>query len=118
MHPNAVKLRFGRATQFRCWHCSEVGRLQQCTLLTVISLSLTPSYHVRLRYEQKGWTDYDEDGMPYFESNPEEGLPSESSIGADIDTVAYFSSFGPTDDGRIKPEVVAPGDRVSGSPTT
>lgn len=30
----------------------------------------------------------------------------------DIDTVAYFSSFGPTLDGRIKPEVVAPGDLV------
>ena len=30
-----------------------------------------------------------------------------------IDTVAYFSSFGPTLDGRIKPEVVAPGDMVS-----
>lgn len=31
---------------------------------------------------------------------------------ADVDTVAYFSSFGPTRDGRIKPEVVAPGDAV------
>ncbi len=29
-----------------------------------------------------------------------------------IDTVAYFSSYGPTLDGRIKPEVVAPGDMV------
>lgn len=31
---------------------------------------------------------------------------------ADIDTVAFFSSSGPTLDGRIKPEVVAPGDMV------
>eukprot|EP00903_Cladosiphon_okamuranus_P006848 g6670.t1 len=31
---------------------------------------------------------------------------------ADIDTVTYFSSSGPTWDGRIKPEVVAPGDMV------
>ncbi|CAM9855742.1 unnamed protein product [Laminaria digitata] len=31
---------------------------------------------------------------------------------ADVDTVAYFSSYGPTQDGRIKPEVVAPGDAV------
>ena len=31
---------------------------------------------------------------------------------SDIDTVAYFSSFGPTYDNRIKPEIVAPGDRV------
>lgn len=32
---------------------------------------------------------------------------------SDIDTVAYFSSYGPTEDGRIKPEVMAPGDMVS-----
>lgn len=32
---------------------------------------------------------------------------------ADIDTVAFFSSYGPTLEGRIKPEVVAPGDQVS-----
>lgn len=31
-----------------------------------------------------------------------------------IDTVAFFSSYGPTTDGRVKPEVVAPGDMVSG----
>lgn len=31
---------------------------------------------------------------------------------ADIDTVAVFSSYGPTQDGRIKPEVLAPGDEV------
>lgn len=28
----------------------------------------------------------------------------------DVDTVSYFSSKGPTVDGRIKPDVVAPGD--------
>lgn len=32
---------------------------------------------------------------------------------ADVDTVAAFSSYGPTQEGRIKPEVVAPGDAVS-----
>lgn len=31
---------------------------------------------------------------------------------SDIDTIAAFSSFGPTLDNRIKPEVVAPGDMV------
>lgn len=31
---------------------------------------------------------------------------------ADIDTVAVFSSYGFTNDNRIKPEVVAPGDQV------
>lgn len=34
------------------------------------------------------------------------------SISGDIDTVAFFSSYGLTTDGRIKPEVVAPGDQV------
>lgn len=33
---------------------------------------------------------------------------------AGIDTVSYFSSYGPSTDNRIKPEVVAPGDRVRG----
>eukprot|EP00752_Nemacystus_decipiens_P015150 g13496.t1 len=31
---------------------------------------------------------------------------------ADIDTISAFSSYGPTTDGRIKPEVVAPGDEI------
>lgn len=31
---------------------------------------------------------------------------------ADVDTLAWFSSYGPTRDGRIKPEVVAAGDAV------
>ncbi|CAN0288582.1 unnamed protein product, partial [Scytosiphon promiscuus] len=30
-----------------------------------------------------------------------------------IDTIAWFSSYGPTLDSRIKPEVVAPGDKVA-----
>ncbi|CAM9477974.1 unnamed protein product [Choristocarpus tenellus] len=31
---------------------------------------------------------------------------------ASVDDRAYFSSYGPTTDNRIKPEIVAPGDRV------
>ncbi|CAM9227955.1 unnamed protein product, partial [Laminaria digitata] len=31
---------------------------------------------------------------------------------ADVDTVAFFSSYGPTRDNRVKPEVVAPGDAI------
>eukprot|EP00904_Undaria_pinnatifida_P000092 jgi/Undpi1/10083/HiC_scaffold_28.g12537.m1 len=31
---------------------------------------------------------------------------------ADVDTVADFSSYGPTRDNRIKPEIVAPGDAI------
>ncbi|CAN0281458.1 unnamed protein product, partial [Ectocarpus sp. 13 AM-2016] len=40
--------------------------------------------------------------------NPTEG----DSRVQDIDAMAYFSSFGPTLDDRIKPEVVAPGDMI------
>lgn len=35
--------------------------------------------------------------------------PSKGSLADNIDQIAYFSSRGPTDDGRIKPDVVAPG---------
>ena len=31
---------------------------------------------------------------------------------ADVNTVAVFSSYGPTRDNRIKPEILAPGDAV------
>ena len=34
------------------------------------------------------------------------------AINSDDDTMTDFSSWGPTDDGRIKPEVVAPGDQT------
>lgn len=44
------------------------------------------------------------------------GDDGEAAISAsqaqDIDIMAYFSSYGPTLDNRIKPEVVAPGDTV------
>lgn len=35
---------------------------------------------------------------------------SAGSTDNDVDTVSYFSSKGPTIDGRIKPDVLAPGD--------
>ena len=40
---------------------------------------------------------------------------SGGSTGKDIDTVSYFSSKGYTIDGRIKPDVVAPGDPIYSS---
>lgn len=67
----------------------------------------------RLRYEQIGITQYTPEGYPWICFNPFLGLPSTSEDGADIDTLAFFSSYGPASDGRIKPEVVAPGDQVS-----
>lgn len=66
----------------------------------------------RLRYEARGYYGYTADGSPYIEDNPDMGLPSTSTVGASIDTVAFFSSYGPTLDQRIKPEVLAPGDKV------
>ena len=49
-------------------------------------------------------------------STPNDGESSSSYVyggsEADIDTIASFSSYGFTTDGRVKPEVVAPGDRV------
>lgn len=49
------------------------------------------------------WSATDSDGNLFMSSEQES---------SDIDTVAFFSSYGPTPDNRIKPEIVAPGDRV------
>lgn len=43
-----------------------------------------------------------------------EQLTSYSDEAADMDTVSFFSSYGPSTDNRIKPELVAPGDMVRG----
>lgn len=66
----------------------------------------------RLMYESYGRTGYSPEGYPWICGSPDLGLPSSSTEPADIDTVAFFSSYGPTKDNRIKPDVVAPGDQV------
>ncbi|CAM9966840.1 unnamed protein product [Scytosiphon promiscuus] len=65
----------------------------------------------RAIYERFGITDYSPEGYPWICSIPELGRPSTLNQ-ADMNTVAFFSSYGPTLDGRIKPDVVAPGDQV------
>lgn len=35
---------------------------------------------------------------------------------ARFDSLAYFSSIGPTNDGRFKPDITAPGTSVSATP--
>jgi PGF-pre-PGF domain-containing protein len=40
------------------------------------------------------------------------GATNNNRYGADISEIAYFSSRGPTDDGRIKPDVMAPGTSI------
>ncbi|CAM9167076.1 unnamed protein product [Ectocarpus fasciculatus] len=66
-----------------------------------------------LVYEELGLTDYSPEGYPWICLVPFLGTPSASTEPAGVDTVAYFSSQGPTLDGRIKPDVVAPGDQVA-----
>lgn len=66
----------------------------------------------RLIYERFGIDEYSDEGYPWICIEPLLGIPSSSAEQADIDTVAWFSSYGPASDGRIKPEVVAPGDQV------
>ena len=66
----------------------------------------------RLIYDRWGFTDYSAEGYPWICMLPFLGAPSSSAQQADIETIAWFSSYGPTTDGRIKPEVVAPGDQV------
>ncbi|CAN0345646.1 unnamed protein product [Pylaiella littoralis] len=65
----------------------------------------------RLVYEKIGITDYSPEGYPWICAFPFLGVPSSSTEEADINTGAWFSSYGPTSDNRIKPEVVAPGDK-------
>ena len=53
----------------------------------------------------------------YYSLAPPAGAKNPIIVGAvnsDTDQVASFSSWGPTDDGRIKPDVVAPGCQTSG----
>lgn len=66
----------------------------------------------RLMYEEYDVPMKTKNGDPTICSEPDLGLPSSSTEQADIDTVAWFSAYGPTRDNRIKPEVVAPGDVV------
>ena len=47
------------------------------------------------------------------ETGADGGRPDGINGFADVDTVSVFSSYGPTRDNRIKPEIVAPGDAVS-----
>ena len=50
---------------------------------------------------------------PYTDENGAFRSPGDlDSVSSDIDTIAYFSSYGFMADARIKPEVVAPGDQV------
>ncbi|CAN0059252.1 unnamed protein product [Scytosiphon promiscuus] len=65
-----------------------------------------------LMYERLGLTDFSPEGYPWICLSPILGRPSSSVDQADIDTLAWFTSYGPTSDSRIKPEVVAPGDQV------
>ena len=52
-------------------------------------------------------------GATRLGSTSAEGGHADGSNGyGDIDTVAFFSSYGPTRDNRIKPEILAPGDAV------
>ncbi|CAM9449287.1 unnamed protein product, partial [Hapterophycus canaliculatus] len=66
----------------------------------------------RLMYDRLGFYPYSPEGYPWICLAPLLGQPSSSVDKAGIDTLAWFSSYGPTTDSRIKPEVVAPGDQV------
>ena len=66
----------------------------------------------RLIYDRLGYVPYSVEGYPWICVDPGNGAPSSSTEQSDIDTIAFFSSYGPTADGRIKPDVVAPGDQV------
>ena len=56
-------------------------------------------------------------GYVYNTTPPPSNAKNPIHVGAttsDSDVITFFSSFGPSDDGRIKPTVVAPGDEQAG----
>src|SRR5690606_33098939 len=56
-------------------------------------------------------------GSQYGTLSPPSAAKNPISVGAinsDDDSMTTFSSWGPTDDGRMKPDLCAPGDQVSG----
>lgn len=56
-------------------------------------------------------------GAAYFTTPPPVTAKNVIAVGAvysDTDTVAPFSSWGPTDDGRLRPDLVAPGHQFGG----
>ena len=69
----------------------------------VLTIGSTSAGETRLTTTAKRFSDEQEAGT-IFTSGDELG---------DIDTISSFSSYGPTRDGRIKPEVLAPGDEVN-----
>ena len=53
----------------------------------------------------------------YYSIAPPSGAKNHISVGsvdADTDNTSYFSSWGPTDDGRLKPDISAPGCQDGG----
>ena len=52
-------------------------------------------------YQGKTWKD--------FPNGPQKPKASDEPISGDVNFIAAFSSRGPTDDNRVKPEIVAPG---------
>lgn len=54
-------------------------------------------------------------GTTYFTTPPPATAKNVIAVGAatsDLDTVAFFSSWGPTDDGRLRPDLIAPGHQI------
>jgi alpha-tubulin suppressor-like RCC1 family protein len=53
----------------------------------------------------------------YYSIAPPAGAKNHITVGAlnsNDDSMTWFSSWGPTDDGRMKPDVAAPGDQIGG----
>lgn len=80
--------------------CLSVCLLRACLVQNVLAIGSTSSGETRLTT-----TALASDRVPGTIYNSGDEL-------ADINTISAFSSYGPTTDGRIKPEVVAPGDEV------
>src|SRR5215831_15917937 len=100
---------------FACGHspiCVEVNRLVKCGVSVVVSAGnggytsfITAAQRAVARYNDSSITDPGNADLAITVGSTHREMPH-------MYGVSYFSSRGPTGDGRMKPDIVAPGERI------
>jgi hypothetical protein len=100
---------------FACGHspiCGEVNRLVRCGVSVVVSAGnggypsfIEASGKTQARYSDMSITDPGNADLAITVGSTHRDMPHTYGV-------SYFSSRGPTGDGRLKPDVLAPGERI------
>jgi len=100
---------------FACGHspiCAEVDRLVKCGVSVVVSAGnggypsfIEASGRAQARYSDMSITDPGNADLAITVGSTHREMPHTYGV-------SYFSSRGPTGDGRLKPDVLAPGERI------